>query len=191
MPCKVCKVLEKYDCEYYDDRLLDQWTAPKSERKGYRQLARWLNVNLLRRQMDRAGLSTLGGEAESKYDRLQEDSETAIELGEYLESEGIAIDELRSDFVSYGVIRRHLKECLDAEREQSSTDWEQEAIDIATAQSEKKIGEAVRSLLNKGRIDAKGDTTVHVTTEIECHLCHSRVPVSRALRRGYLCSCTE
>jgi len=189
MGCKVCRVLSKYDCEYHNDRLVEQWTAPKSERKGYRQLARWLNVNLLRRQMDRAGLSTLGGEAESRYDRLTEESSTALELRDHLESEGIKIDKLTSDFVSYGVIRRHLHECLEAERETSSSEWEQEAIEISRKRAEEKIEEAIGSLLNKGRIEAGSSTALHLEIEIECNECNTRIPVYRALRRGYICSC--
>lgn len=189
MGCKVCSVLEKYDCEYYDERLVEQWTAPASERKGYRQLARWLNINLLRQVMDRAGLSTMAGDVEPKYEHLQEDSPEAAELRAHLANEGIPIDELTADFVSYGVVRRHLKECLDAERASESSNWESDAISIAEDHAQTKIEEAVRSLINKGHVELTTETTVHVTAEIECENCHARIPVDRALRRGYVCSC--
>lgn len=189
--CKVCRVLEKHGNEEYDDRLLSQWTAPGPERKGYRQLARWLNVNLLRQRMDSVGMNTLGGEVESKYDRLRGADTTAEELEQQLAAAGIDIEELTEDFVSYGVVRKHILECLDASREESSTEWEPRAIDIATDRAETKIGEAVRSLLNKGELRSSDDTAVHVETELECEHCHTRVPLARALRRGYVCGCAE
>ncbi|WP_435320989.1 rod-determining factor RdfA [Haloarchaeobius sp. TZWSO28] len=189
--CKVCRVLAKYDAEYYDERLIQQWTAPKPERKGYRQLADWLNSNLLRQEMDKVGMSTLAGEVESKYERLQGDSTTAIELEQQLESEGVRIDELTDDFVSYGVIRRHLKECLEATREETTTEWEETSIEIATARAEQKVSEAVQSLLNKGKVDSSENVRVTLTAELECEECQTRIPVDRALRRGYLCSCAS
>jgi len=191
MSCKVCSVLSKYDVEHYDDRLVDQWTAPKPERKGYRQLARWLNTNLLRREMDRGGLLTLADEVESKYERLQGDTATADELREHLLREGVPINELMSNFVSYGVVRTHLQECLDIEREAEASDWEAEAIRITRNHAKGKIVEAARSLRNKGEIQATEDMTVHVTAEIECESCHTRVPVERAMRRGYVCTCED
>jgi len=68
--CKVCRVLDEYDMERYEEQLLEQWQADSSQRKGYRKLSEWFNTLMLRREMDRAGLSTLGDEAESKYERL-------------------------------------------------------------------------------------------------------------------------
>lgn len=190
--CKVCRVLEKYDSEYYDERLVEQWTAPKAERKGYRQLADWLNKNMLRQEMDEVGLSTLGGEVESKYERLQQESTTTAQLEQHLAGEGVRVEELRDDFVSYGVVRRHLKECLEAERtEPTASNWEETAIDIATDRAEEKIADATRSLLNKGLVASSDDVSFHVVAEIECENCQTRIPLDRALRRGYVCSCSS
>lgn len=71
--CKVCRVLDQRDLEGYDEHMLSAWRGDGPNRNGYRELARWLNVTLLRREMDEVGLSTLGGEADSKYERLQND----------------------------------------------------------------------------------------------------------------------
>lgn len=188
--CKVCRVLESHDVEHYNDRLLEQWLAPKPQRKGYRKLARWLNVALLRRQMDRAGLPTLGEEAESKYDRLRGDDSTAAEVRELLSAETIDVDQLERDFVSYGVIRTHMLECLGAEREETTTDWEREAIDIAVAHASKKVEEAVGSLVRKGNLEG-GSIVADVSVDVECEQCHTKVSLSRALRRGYVCDCGE
>jgi hypothetical protein len=189
--CKVCRVLEERDMKRYEGRLLEKWQGSEAERKGYRQLARWLNVTALQREMDRAGLSTLGGEAESKYERLQGEQKIADEITESLSQAGIDVSRLSSDFVSYGVVRTHIKECLGAEREVTSSDWEQDAIKISRDHAETKFVEAVRSLDNKGKLAAGGDISVHVTADIECEACQAQVPLERAVRRGYICDCGE
>lgn len=178
--------------EQYDDRIVEQWQAPPDQRMGYRRLARWFNITMLRREMDRAGLDTLGNETESKYDRLTGDDETvAREVRRSLRQERIPIDDLLEDFVSYGVIRTHLKECLGAEREEesSTSDWERDAIEIAQDHAETKVSEAVGALVNKGELQALSEVELHVNAEIECPGCQLRIPVKRALRRGYVCDC--
>lgn len=188
--CKVCRVLAERGMERYEQRLIEQWKADRPQRKGYRQLATWLNALILRREMERAGLSTLGDEAASKYERLTaDDSAIAAEVRDALQNSGIDVESLENDFVSYGVVRTHLKECLDQERpEEESTEWEPEAIEIARSRAEQKTREAVRALVNKERLSTGGDVSVHVSVELECERCHSRVPVERALRRGYICN---
>jgi len=189
--CKVCRVLDEYDLESYEDRLVDQWTADSGNRKGYRALAEDLNVTLLRNELDRAGLETLGGEARSKYDRLQDDTVTATELENVLVREGVPIRRLQDDFVSYGVVRTHLLDCLGLESERSAGDWERDALAITSDRAETKATEAVQSLLNKGELAVGAGISVHATIEVECEACHTQVPVERALRRGYVCRCTK
>ncbi len=187
--CKVCRLLADYGMERYEAQLLDQWQAEDSGRMGYRQLAEWFNTLMLRREMDRAGLSTLGDEAASKYERLQADGAVADEVATELESAGVPIADLRSDFVSYGVIRTHLKECLGADVDLESSDWEREAIEISRDHAASKVREAVSSLRTKGKLAAGGDVEVSVTVELECDSCHVQVPATRAIRREYVCQC--
>ncbi|SEH17191.1 hypothetical protein SAMN04487967_3046 [Natronorubrum sediminis] len=189
--CKVCRILDEYGMERYEKQLLQQWQADQSQRKGYRQLADWFNTLMLRREMDRAGLSTLGDEAESKYERLQSEKAIAEEVATELSNAGVPTEQLRKDFVSYGVIRTHLKDCLDSDVELSSGEWEREAIEISQNHATTKIEEAVRSLQNKGKLSTGSEITVSVNVELECENCHTRVPADRAIRRGYVCDCDD
>lgn len=188
--CKVCRVLDEHGLADLNSRLVAQWKGDDVERKGYRKLATWLNVMLLRQAMDRAGIPTLGDEARSKYMRLQgKDGTTASEVREVLASEGIGIEQLERDFVSYGVIRTHLTECLEAEREQTEGEWELRAIEITREHSRNKVLNSVQSLLNKNRLQTGEEIDVHVDIRIECEECHTRMPLDRALRRGEVCQC--
>lgn len=186
--CKVCRVLDERDMGGYDERLAERWRAEGPNRMGYRALATWLNTTMLRREMDAAGLSTLGDEAESRYERLTTEDETvASEVRSTFRTEGVPIDDLVDDFVSYGVVRTHLLECLDLDRpEQSPSDWEKDALSITRQHAESKASEAVTSLVNKGAIRAAGSIDVSVSIELECTETHQKVPLERALRRGYV-----
>lgn len=189
--CKVCRVLERWGMEQYDDRVVEQWRGPPDERLGYRKLAEWLNVTMLERGMDRSGMNTLGEEAESKYRRLTGDDETtAREVREDLRERGVPIDDLLADFVSYGVVRTHLTECRGlTPEEREPSDWERDAIDIATDHASEKVSEAVGSLVSKGELEVLEDVDVEVDVTLECPSCHVRVPLDRALRRGRVCDC--
>lgn len=187
--CKVCRVLAERDMHRYEEDLVAQWTADDGSRMGYRSLATWLNVTILRREMDAAGVSTLGDEAESKYERLTGDDDiVANEVEQALRAEGIEAGRLRDDFVSYGVVRTHLRECLEVERadDDGTTNWERESIEIARDHAESKVTQAVRSLLNKDELESVGDVEVAVDVELEDTETHVRVPVDRAIRRGYV-----
>jgi hypothetical protein len=188
--CKVCRVLDERGLSGYDDRLLSEWRGEDGQRKGYRELARWLNVTLLRREMDEVGLSTLGDEAGSKYDRLTNDDTNAVEVANMLEREGVDVEALTGDFVSYGVVRTHITDCLGASYEPPEpTEWESEAVSIARDHALEKIEQAVSSLLRKGTVAAGGPVSVSLDVELECEACQSRVPLRRALRRGHVCQC--
>jgi len=172
--------------ERYEQRLVAQWKGEEGQRKGYRQLADWFNVTVLRREMDKAGISTLGDEAESKYERLQDGDTVAEEVRTVLRREGVPIEDVESDFVSYGVIRTHLTECLGETYETEANDWEREAIKRATSHAEGKISEAVQAAISNGKLDAVGDVSVNVSVDLQCEETHVSVPVKQALRRGYV-----
>lgn len=184
--CKVCRVLAEREMGEYESQMVSHWKGEIGQRKGYRQLAEWFNVTMLRREMDKAGLSTLGNEAESKYERLNDEQTVAEEVRMDLRRAGLPIDDLESDFVSYGVIRKHLTECLGEEYEHKSSDWEREAIDRARSHAQQKISEAVQAALSKGKLTAAGEVTVNVSVELECEETQVRIPVDRAMRRGYV-----
>jgi len=188
--CKVCRVLSERGLDDYEDQLLAQWRGEDGDRKGYRQLARWLNVTLLRREMEAAGLTTLGGEAASKYDRLRADDARASEVARHLDCEGIDVDRLGSDFVSYGVVRTHILDCLGEEYQpEESSEWETDAVEIARDHTTTKIGEAVNALSGKGEIGVGADVTVHLDVEIECGECGTRIALERAFEGEESCEC--
>lgn len=191
--CKVCRVLAERDMGRLDDDLVARWQGDAGERMGYRRLADWLNATLLRREMARVGLPTGGGEARSRYERLTgDDEETAEAVRDLLHREGVAVEDLRDDFVSYSVVRTHLRDCLGAERDpEPPADWEVDRLEQLEAYATEEAADAVRSLVNKGTLSAGGDVTPEVTIRVTCSACGAAVPVEEALAAGAFCDCPE
>ncbi|MEZ3169959.1 rod-determining factor RdfA [Halorubrum sp. RMP-47] len=192
--CKLCRELDNWGLEQYDEQMLRDWQGDSGRRKGYRTLAQEFNTMLLRRQMDRAGVSTLANEAASKYERLAGDDEAiARETREVLRREGLPVDELEQSFVSYATVRTHLKDCLNAEYTPTASDgtWTTRSIEIATNQAQKKAETALKSLIADEEVAIGGDPEVDVSVMVTCTECQSRINAERAIRRGYVCRCGE
>jgi hypothetical protein len=191
--CKVCRVLERRGLTYLESDLLARWRGEDGKRMGYRRLADWLNAALLREAMGTAGLPTAGGEARSRYERLTgDDDAVAAAVADLLADGGVDVDALRSDFVSYGVVRTHLLDCLDASRPASEpSDWERAAVDRARRRAAGDAADALRSLVNKGGVAAGGDPEVTVSMQATCPACGASRPVEAVLDDGHLCDCDD
>jgi hypothetical protein len=189
--CKVCRVLDERGLDRLDDELVARWRGESGERMGYRRLADWLNAALLRREMEHVGLPTGGGEARSRYDRLTDD-DTADAVAALLRRAGVAVDDLRDDFLSYSVVRTHLRDCLGAERDpEPPSDWEADRLDDLAEYTTAQAAEAVRSLVNKESLAAGGEVEPTVTIRVRCSAWGTAVPVEEALAAGAFCACAE
>lgn len=189
--CKVCRVLGERGLAHLDDELAARWHGEAGERMGYRRLADWLNATLLRHEMERVGLPSGGGEAQSRYERLTGEADTAEAVGDLLRREGVGVDALLDDFVSYSVVRTHLRDCLGEEREPSPpTEWEADRLNELEAYATAEAADAVRSLVNKGKLSAGGDVAPAVTIRVACSNCGVAVPVTEALAAGAFCDCS-
>ncbi|MFB6206347.1 MAG: rod-determining factor RdfA [Haloglomus sp.] len=190
--CKVCRVLDEWELQDLEEELLARWQGDPGERMGYRTLADWLNVTLLRREMSRAGLTTVGGVAALRYEQLTGEERTSADLEGFFRHEGVSIDDVKRDFVSYGVVRTHLKECLDADREpreSSTAAWTAESVAHTRRHAESKVKSAVQAAVNAGRLEVDGSPELTVSFELTCPACSTTVPVEEALEGDWACDC--
>jgi hypothetical protein len=121
--CKLDRIAAEYNLHRDAEQLKEYWTRD-DERYSLRKLAVHFNHQILRAAMEQAGLNPLDGEVDNTY-RLLTDQDVSqgmrTQARNRLQKQGTDVDQLQSDFVSYGTVRRHLKRCLSAEREPTDT----------------------------------------------------------------------
>lgn len=196
--CKVEVVADGYDLQPAGDRygsldqyLLARWTGDDGrDPVGYRTLADEFNRRLLKRVYDRHGREVLGARLESDYETLTgEDDLQRAELVDHLADGGVDAERVRRDMISRGTMATHLKDCLDGEKTspEAATNWEGRSIEIATDHARGKVEEAVSSLASKGALPADRIPEVTLQVQLGCQSCQTRVPLTIALERGYVC----
>ena len=199
MTCKIDTVTQKYDLtvsqsryDGVDEYLLQRWNGEDGRPSdGYRPLTEWFNKRLLKRVYDRQNRETTGVRVESEYEALRSDDElTKQELRDDLRSDGIDIDAVRSDMVSWSTMRHHLNDCLEGSKDAGTadSDWERESVRIASERVEAKAAEAVQSLVTKRRIADGSNVGISVDVNLSCPVCHVKTPFSEAIERGYVCA---
>lgn len=172
-----------YDLPMEAERLEEYWTREEN-RYSLRELAARFNRQLLRAVMEQNGLNPLDGEVENTYRLLTDDDVSQgmqTQAHNRLQKQGIDVDQLVSDFVSYGTVRRHLKGCLGAERE--STDADDDAVEngtqrIAALQNRTiAVTENTLSQLDAAGDLASGNIDVFVDITVSCTDCGYHAPV--------------
>lgn len=190
--CKVCRVLRERDLPGHERRMVRAWRGEAGERKGYRTLARELNVTVLRNELARAGLPTRGGEAASKYDRLAGDDErTAADLRAVLREAGVPVAAVEREFVSYGVVRTHLRDCLGLDRDPDPPDeeWPADAVAYVRETAASTVGGAARAAFERGDLRAGDRPEVVVEVRLRCPACGAAKPAAAAVADGAVCTC--
>lgn len=107
---KVARLIERYDLEGVGDDLEAQWTRSE-DRRSLRSLAESFNERLLRAQLVDADVDTIAEDLSQLYAVLtgttgSRGERTQIERR--LERDGIDVERLTDEFVSYGAIRSYL-----------------------------------------------------------------------------------
>lgn len=196
--CKVDRVCEKYGLdasgtlyESLDEHLLVRWTgADGRSPHGYKRLTAWFNRRLLKSVYDRHGRETIATRLESEFEVLTGDDDLVRkELVDELVDDGIDVERVCADMVSWSTMRHHLKGCLDGEKEpaKAETEWERESIDVAKHVTATKTKDALRSLESKDELHGSDAASVEVDVYLSCPFCPTRVRVEDALARGYIC----
>lgn len=192
-PGKVHQLIAEYELEDLGEELERRWTAPEDERESLRDLATYVNRQVLRRAMTDAGPSPLDGEVENFYRLLHSDDVgkgAREEARRRLEREGIDVDGVLDHFVSYQAVRTYLQN--DRGVEYSSPDRDKleadtEGLKRLAARTESIVLNTLEGLVATGRLSL-GEFTVSVPIRITCKDCGSRFEVEKLLSRGS-CDC--
>lgn len=173
--CKIDRTAAAYDLPGEAERLAEYWTRD-TDRYSLRELAVYFNRRLLRAAMEQAGLNPLDGEVENTHRLLTDDDVSPgmrTQARNQLQRHGVDIETVRSDFVSYQTVRRHLKQCLGAERApRDSAAADTSAQRIAALQHRTvAVTENTLSQLQAAGNITYGDIDVFVDITVSCAEC--------------------
>ncbi|WP_224337621.1 rod-determining factor RdfA [Haloprofundus halobius] len=192
---KVARVIKAYDLgPEFGQRLERLWTGEGERRHSLRDLADRFNRRVLEAAMTAAGASTLDGEVENVYRLLTDDEVSSgmrTEARVRLEREGIDIDSVERDFVTYQAIRSYLKEYRGAEYERSS---DADRVENATQSIQRLRSRA--ATVTEGNLEqlqgnehiTLGEFRLLVEMSVLCEECGAQYGIDDLLERGG-CDC--
>lgn len=191
---KVARLIREYELDGLGEELEAAWTGDGVERKSLRDLADEFNRRLLERALHDAGRQALETEVETIYRTLTSDDVSAgvrADARNRLAADGVDVDALESDFVSYAAVRTYLTDYRgasyegpsDAEKLDSDRDTVQRLVTRTHSVAESRL----EQLRETGRLEVE-EFDVFVSAEVLCRRCGTRHTVDELLDAGG-CDC--
>ena len=189
---KVGRVIDSYGLSGLGDELASRWAGDGNESASLRELADDVNRRLLRTAMVDAGMDPLDGEAENAYRLLTDE---AVGEGERtrtrrrLEREGVDVETLRDDFVTYQAVRTYLVEGRAVEHDDDGASVMDAAESIARLRDRTvAVAEDRLDRLRRTGDVTGGDLQLLCTVRVYCEDCGNQYDVGELLRAGG-CEC--
>lgn len=191
---KVARLIEKYDLEGFGDELERMWTADGDERRSLRDLSDIFNKRILRTVIEESDITTLGADVDDIYRRLQGERGTSADqtrVQRRLEREGVDVDTLESDFVTYQAIRTYLKEERNAEYDPNTNPVERDRNSIQQLRNRTRaVTETKLDGLTKSDRIELGPHEISVDINVFCEECGRQFDVTEVLdQKG--CDCNR
>ncbi|WP_458187060.1 rod-determining factor RdfA [Haladaptatus sp. NG-WS-4] len=190
---KVPHVAARYGIQAIEDELAELWTQ-EDDPMSLRDLAGYFNRRMLRVAMESAEMQPLEGEVQNTYQLLtDEDVSSGVytETRRKLESNGVDVDQVESDFVSYQAVRTYLRNDRNVERERDTDAERVESVADSIMQLQNRTiavtAEKLDQLDRTDRIDL-GDFQVFLDARVFCEDCKTQYDVAEVLEQGG-CQC--
>jgi len=189
---KVARLIEGHDLDGLGAKMEAKWTA-EEDRMSLRSLAAYFNKQVLRARIEAAGFDTLDGELENIYRLLTNDDVSAAErtrVRRSLQRDGLDVDAVEDDFVTYQAIRTYLTEYRDAEYVRDDPDLierEVENVERLRGRVDTVTSGKLEQLRQRGDLSLGSFRTV-VDVKVVCEDCYSQYNVLDLLKRGG-CDC--
>jgi len=191
---KVARLIQNHELDGLGDELEARWTADGSERMSLRELADYFNERVLERRLRDAEADVL--DADVIYDRLSSDdvsSGVRVETRNRLERDGVDVERLDREFVTYQAIRSYLKEYRGAEYEGQSDrekiEKDRRSIRRLMTRAESVTEQRLENLRDSGRFDLD-QFEVFLDARILCENCGTQRTVSELFEEQG-CDCQQ
>jgi predicted transcriptional regulator len=192
---KVARLIDSYELgTAFGDRLETLWTAEGDRRESLRSLADRFNKRLLEETMVDAGMSTIEGEIDNLYRLLTDDdvsSGARTEARMRLTRNGVDVDGLERDFVTYQAIRSYLKDYRGTEYEgtddRTRVESVVETIQRLRSRTRSVAQKSLSQLADTGHLSI-GEFRVFVDITVLCEECNTQYGIVELLEAGR-CDC--
>lgn len=189
---KVARLLDEYDIDDLGEELEARWTATGDDHWSLRDLAAHVNEELVRERLQASGSNPTSAEIENVTATLNGDESAAerTQVRRQLEREGVDVDSLEGDFLTYQAVRSYLQEYRNATYDPETAN----RVDAVTDAVEKLRGRLVS--VTESKVDglrstsrlSLGEFRVMVDVQILCTDCQQQYGVRELLTRGS-CDC--
>lgn len=191
---KVNKLIEEYDLEGLGAELEQLWTAD-DDRRSLRDLAQYFNQQLLAQALEDATVQPLDGEIENMYRLLTDDEVSSAEstrIKRRLERDGVDVEKLLDDFVTYQAIRTYLKDHRGAEYTPDETDpLKREQTNFQKLRGRMvSVTEGKLEQLRESDDLTLGEFQTIADLQVVCEDCNTQFDVLDLLERGG-CHCIQ
>lgn len=193
---KVSRIAEKHELTDVGDTLAELWMQ-EDDPVSLRDLATYFNERVLQAAIEDVEMNPLEGEVENTYRLLTDDDVSRgveTETRKELERNGIDVEQLESDFVTYQAVRTYLKEGRGLEHEEETDAERIEKVRRSITRLENRtiaVTEEKLSQLNRtGRIEL-GEFQVLLDVQVFCEDCGTQFTVGELLDQdGCQCAAT-
>ncbi|NIC01067.1 rod-determining factor RdfA [Halobacterium sp. R2-5] len=191
---KVARVIEKYELGGMGEQLEVAWTGEHGERTSLRNLADEFNRAVLDAAIRRSDGSISETDLQNVYQVLTDDdvsSADRMRKQRELESMGVDVDGVQSDFVTHQAVHTYLTEYREAELPDQSGDPDKKAETIERLQGRTSAvtDSTIEGLVSSGEL-SKHDYDVIVDVRVICGDCGTDYAAGELLRQGG-CNCDE
>lgn len=192
---KVARLIDEYDLDGVGDELEARWTATGDAHWSLRDLAAELNRKLVVARLNEAGVHLSDREVETVVRALTSNEVSAAErnqLQRRLERDGVDVDSLDSDVVTYQAVRSYLRDYRGVSYEREGGDRVGAAADTIEKLRSRLISVTETKLeqLRQTPHLALGEFHVMVDIGVLCAECNSRYGVVELLSQGG-CDCSN
>lgn len=185
---KIERNIEKYNLDSLDDDIREQRVAGSS----LRDLADFVNRRILEQALSQRSVDLLT-DVDRVYEILTDDSVSTgrrVEVESKLRQADLAVDEIRSDFVSHQTVKHYLNDHLDIDTSRQSSLSQEDAfqrLNWAQSQNEAIIRNTLEQLSAAGILKTC-EFDLAMSIRVTCHECNESYSLQDFVTRGE-CGC--
>jgi hypothetical protein len=189
---KLVRLIDEYDLGGIGAELERRWTAGPEQRSSLRELADYVNRELLEAAVRDVDAQPLSGEIDALYGVLGDGGSDAerTRVRRRLQREGVEVERLERDFVTYQAVRAYLRDHRGAEYQDvgsSNTEADVESVRRLRGRMSAVLESKVEKLRSSDDVSI-GEYRTIVTTSVVCEECGGRYEFAELVERG-VCDC--